>query len=284
MASFDSMALIEKQCLEKLRTGLDITARKAKAAESKAEANELFAAGDSRSAVISYLAGIWFLKRGAELPCPAVIVSRSEALDGAVDALGDGDFETEAEEADGAAALRLTLHLNLAAAALKLEEFELARMACEYIFEKQGFDAPAKAFYRLAKAHAGEGSLLEARALLERLLVTEPRNVEAADLLAEVRGREAKLSTPKIEHLRERVEAAGAAARPPVDPERMTGADFARLSCEEQEAMVEQISRALDEPASGGDDDGLDMQAILRALKNTGGKHAQQTATAKYPP
>ena len=65
----------------------ELAARKAKAAESKAEANELFAAGDSRSAVISYLAGIWFLKRGAELPCPAVIVSRSEALDGAVDGL-----------------------------------------------------------------------------------------------------------------------------------------------------------------------------------------------------
>ena len=60
--------------------------------------------------------------------------------------------------------------------------------------------------------------------------------------------------------------------------------DLKQYTEEEQEAMVEQISRALDEPASGGDDDGLDMQAILRALKNTGGKHAQQTATAKYPP
>ena len=54
----------------------------------------------------------------------------------------------------------------------------------------------------------------------------------------------------------------------------MTGADFAHLSSEEQEAMVEQISRGLDEPASGGDDDGLDMEAILRALKNTGKKQA----------
>ena len=144
-------------------------------------------------------------------------------------------------------------------------------MACEYIFGKQGFDAPAKAFYRLAKAHAGEGSLLEARALLERLLASEPRNTDAAQLLAEVKAREAKLSTPKIEHLRERVEAAGAAARPPVDPERMTGSDFARLSKEEQEAMVDQISRGLDDQESGGADD-LDMDAIMQALKKTESK------------
>ena len=259
--------MLEKKCLESLRTGFDGEAREKKAAESKAEANELFAAGDSRSAIISYLAGIWFIKSGAELPCPEVVVSRSEALDGAVDALGDGD---EAEEPTLASvrALRITLHLNLAAAALKLEEYELARMACEYVFEKQGFDAPAKAFYRLAKAHAGEGSLVEARALLERLLVTEPRNTDAAQLLAEVKAREAKLNTPKIEHLRERVEAAGAAARPPVDPERMTGEDFARLSAEAQESMIEQISQGLDvdDQASGSSDD-LDMEAIMQAIR-----------------
>ena len=275
MASLDGMAMLEKKCLESMRDGLDKVARHAKAAEHKIEANELFADGDSRSAVISYLAGIWFLKRGAALSCPEVVVSRSESLAGAVDELGDGDDSQEGESddtADGAQALRLTLHLNLAAAALKLEEFELARMACEYVFEKQGFDAPAKAFYRLAKAHAGEGSLLEARALLERLLVSEPRNTDAAQLLVEVQAREAKLNTPKIEHLRERVESAGAAARPPVDPEHMTGTDFVRLSTEEQEAMIERISKGLDadDQASGGGADDFDMDAIMQALKKTG--------------
>lgn len=274
----DAMGALEKKALEAVRRGLDIHGRTGKAAEFKAEANEHFASEDWRSGVVSYLAGIWFLQRG-EPPCPLVIVSRSDSLSGVVDALGDG-VSSEEEDERGASErqeLRVTLHLNLAAAALKLEEWEVARMACEYVFGVQGFGAPSKAFFRLAKAHAGEGSFPEARALLERLLASEPRNGEAAALLDEVRRRqtaeEGKLSTPKVEHLRGRVEAAGAAARPPVELEKMTGVDFARLSEEEQRAMVEEISRGLDEEGGGeGAQNDFDMAALTQVLGSRAAK------------
>ena len=48
----------------------------------------------------------------------------------------------------------------------------------------------------------------------------------------------------------------------------MTGADFARLSAEAQESMIEQISQGLDvdDQASGSSDD-LDMEAIMQAIR-----------------
>ena len=167
---------LEEKAFETVRRSLDVHARMTKAQEGKAEANSFYAAGDWRSSVISYLTCIWFLQRGNQ-PCPSVIVNQTDSLDGVCAALGDGDSEEEEERgAQERQALRVTLHLNLAAAALKLEEWEIARIACEFVFSALGYTAPSKAFYRLAKAHAGEGSLPEAIALLEHLLTKERGN------------------------------------------------------------------------------------------------------------
>ena len=46
--------------------------------------------------------------------------------------------------------------------------------------------------------------------------------------------------------LRQRVEAAGAAARPAMDLERMSAAEFGRLSQEEQARIVDAINHGLD--------------------------------------
>jgi len=242
-----------------------------KAQEGKVEANSFFAAGDWRSSVISYLTCIWFLQRGNQ-PCPSAIVSQTDSLEGVSAALGDGDSEEEEERgAEERQALRVTLHLNLAAAALKLNEWEIARIACEFVFSSLGFTAPSKAFYRLAKAHEGEGSLPEAIGLLEHLLTKEPGNMEAALLCDALRKRQktadAKLKTPKVEDLRQRVEAAGAAARPAMDLEKMSAADFGRLSKEEQEKMVEAINRGIDAEDDGAAAQGeFDTAELQRAL------------------
>ena len=61
---------------------------------------------------------------------------------------------------------------------------------------------------------------------------------------------DAKLKTPKVEELRQRVEAAGAAARPAMDQgmdlERMSAAEFGRLSQEEQARIVDAINHGID--------------------------------------
>lgn len=262
---------LEEKAFETVRRSLDVHARMTKAQEGKVEANSFFAAGDWRSSVISYLTCIWFLQRGNQ-PCPSVIVSQADSLDGVCAALGDGDGEEEEERgAEERQALRVTLHLNLAAAALKLKEWEIARIACEFVFSALGFTAPSKAFYRLAKAHEGEGSLPEAIALLEHLLTKEPGNMEAALLCDALRKRQktadAKLKTPKVEDLRQRVEAAGAAARPAMDLEKMSAADFGRLSQEEQEKMVDAINRGIDAEddsvAAQGEFDTAELQRAL---------------------
>ena len=263
---------LEQKAFEVVRRGLDIHTRMTKAQEGKVEANSHFAARDWRSSVISYLTGIWFLQRGDQ-PCPPAILSQSDSLHGVSTSLGEGESEEQEEErgAEERQALRVTLHLNLAAAALKLKEWEIARVACEYVFEKQGYAAPSKTFFRLAKAHEGEGSLPEAIALLEHLLTKEPYNMESVELLEGLQRRqktaEAKLKTPKVEHLRQRVEAAGAAARPAVDLEQMSGAGFARLSEEQQQAMVDEINRGIDAEGSVDTREGeFDTAGLQRAL------------------
>lgn len=79
--------------------------------------------------------------------------------------------------------------------------------------------------------------------------------MEAALLCDALRKRQksadAKLKTPKVEELRERVEAAGAAARPamdlqPLNLERMSAAEFVRLSQEEQARIVDAINHGID--------------------------------------
>ena len=277
MQPLERSSRLEEKAFETVRRSLDIHARMVKAQEGKVEANSFFAAGDWRSSVISYLTCIWFLQRG-EQPCPSAVASQTDSLDGVSAALGDGASEEEEEERGAVErqALRVTLHLNLAAAALKLKEWEMARTACEFVFSALGYTAPSKAFYRLASAHAGEGSLPEAIALLEHLLTKEPSNMESALLCDELRKRQktadAKLKTPKVEDLRQRVEAAGVSARPPVDLEQMSGAEFGRLNQEQQQAMVDEINRGIDAEEDSVDthQGEFDTGGLRRALGESG--------------
>ena len=85
--------------------------------------------------------------------------------------------------------LRLSLHLNLAAAALKLDQWLIARTACEYVLMIEGAAAAPKARYRLAQALDGEKDYALACEVLERLLENDASNAEAAALLAAIRKR-----------------------------------------------------------------------------------------------
>jgi tetratricopeptide (TPR) repeat protein len=148
------------------------------AAQAKEQANAHFQAGRWRVAIVGYLAGVWFLKRG-DPPCPQLIACEEAGLDGVAAALGAGTGTgvDVLDGMDGVATLRLALHLNLAQAALKLSEWAIARVACEHALASEA--THPKALYRLAKAHEGEGDLKQASSSLTRLLKIEPNNADA---------------------------------------------------------------------------------------------------------
>eukprot|EP00966_Prymnesium_polylepis_P137784 3184428-Prymnesium_polylepis.1 len=188
-----------KRELEYLRETLDGASRVAQAEELKAGANAWFSKGHWRGALVGYLTGVWFLRRGSD--CPRLVshaLSCSETKDadfktalGEVCAvLGASAPGAEHEEAEGAAALRTSLHLNLAAAALKLAEWPIARTACECVLA--GDAAHGKALYRLAKAHEGEGELGKAVAAVMALIKGEPQNRDARSLLDALKKRQAE--------------------------------------------------------------------------------------------
>jgi tetratricopeptide (TPR) repeat protein len=299
------MAALEQRAFESVRRGLDFSARLTKAGECKEEGNSHFAKQEWRAALVSYLAGIWFLQRG-ESPCPKVLVSESDSLEEVKAALGAGAPSSAIEQGGTAATeearedLRVTLHMNLAAAALKISEWVAARTASQYVLMVRGAKAPPKALFRLAKAHEGEENLEEAIPCLERLLASDTDNAEARSLLASLRKQAAaaahSAASPKIEYLRKRHQAAAAAAAaevvaaaeesaaavigregstgtaapravPTPTLETMTGANFAQLSAIDQQAMVDAISRGLDEEAS---EETFDTSALKSALGGVG--------------
>ncbi|KAL1514551.1 hypothetical protein AB1Y20_003648 [Prymnesium parvum] len=92
-------------------------------------------------------------------------------------------------ETPAAEKLRCSLHLNVALCALKRDDFYLAREACRYVLSVEPEDA--KALFRLAQAHEGEGDLPKAVKTLAALVRHEPANREARALLAELRARSA---------------------------------------------------------------------------------------------
>lgn len=164
----------------------------------KAEANTQFAAGRWCVAVVGYVAGLFFLRRGRS-PCPPLVssalaigktaapeVARGLAeVAAAVRAAEYGGGGGEPEEA-----LRTSLHLNLAAAALKLDEWGVAKAACEAVLA--GDAAHPKALFRLAKALEGEGELGRAISVITTLLRHNAQNAEARRLLDALRQRQAE--------------------------------------------------------------------------------------------
>jgi hypothetical protein len=123
----------------------------------------------------------------APLPAKAGTSADTETdVDGSTDA--SPSASSSAAEPAAAAALRTALHLNVAAAALKLGEWPAARHACEYVLSRE--PQQAKALFRLARAHEGEGELGAAIGVLSgRLLKAEPGNKEAARLAAALKAR-----------------------------------------------------------------------------------------------
>lgn len=182
----------QRDALRALRRSLDADGRKAKAEEYKTLANAQFGKQAWRVALVGYLAGAWMLRRDAEdPPCPKVVVNHLSELGEAVGALGSAKVcEGAAAEADGAAALRTSLRVNLAAAALKLNEWRIARAACEAVLACD--PAHAKALWRLAKAHEGDSNLTDAMAVARRLVKADASNKEASRLLEALERRKAK--------------------------------------------------------------------------------------------
>ena len=220
-----------------------------------------------------------------------MVASESHSLDGVATALGAGApiFGNDELHPSSPAAeeqreqLRLVLHLNLAAAALKLSTWDTARIACQYVLMVQGSKAPSKALFRLAKAHEGEDDLPEAIQCLERLLASEADNADARKLLDSLYKRQAAIdhaaASPKVEYLRKRQEDASAAASEPAirdvallsnnktSPfETMSGADFARLSQEDQLAMIAAINSGLDAEMGGDETTAFDTAALQAVL------------------
>lgn len=206
--------------LELARDALDGFGRCAAAEELKGGANSAFKAGKNRVAIVGYIAGIWHLWPGRPA-CPPLLahVLASGAPDDAEASArlasisrwlrtpnGTSGTGSKAEEDDetlaaeslaGAAAaaeaaavsLLHSLHLNTAAAALKLEDWELAKAACEVVLAAEPCNS--KAQFRLAKAHEGEGDLSLARAVIVQLLQHDNQNAEARKLHEALKKRQA---------------------------------------------------------------------------------------------
>jgi len=264
----------ERRGFEMIRKSMDGPARVAKAAECKAEANEQFAAKAWVASVSGFLAGIWFLQRG-EPPCPSIVANAKLAsFEDIPAALGFGEpCENEPtstltkEEAASASALRVTLHLNLAAAALKLSQWVVARTACEFVLMVDGRAASPKARYRLAKALEGQGELQEAIAVLERLLELDADNADARAFVEALHTRVAAAS-PAVPDESAETKRREAAEREHGSLETMTADGWAKLSPEEQQSMLEEINRGLDEEEETGAE--FDTAALAAAMGRVG--------------
>ncbi len=187
------------------RDGLDEAGRIERAEDLRLAANALFAAGRWRVAQIGYLVALWLLRRGSaacpSVCCAAVAMGRTDGpqfdqgLAEVPAIIGVAEYAAdEAAPSGGAAALCTSLHLNLAAAALKTSDWPIAKAACARVLAAD--EAHAKAAFRLAKAHEGEGDRQAALAALAPLLKRDPQHAEARRLrealrreAAEERGR-----------------------------------------------------------------------------------------------
>ena len=194
--------------LRALRRSLDAAGRMEQATEYKTLANAQFAKEAWRIALVGYLAGVWMLRNDASDPsCPKLLANHLTELDGVVSALGGPAAGSEhasaaavAEEAAaaiasgavaaGAAALRKSLLVNLAAAALKLNEWRIARAACQVVLTSE--PTHVKALWRLAKAYEGDGNLTDAMTVTSRLVEVDAGNKEASRLLELLQRRKAK--------------------------------------------------------------------------------------------
>ena len=171
----------------------------AQAAGWKAGANALITKDRPHAALIGYLVGLWYLRpKGSALPtfvAHAIATAREKdaevtraPLDEAVAWLGSPAGSDDHAHLNGELELQTSLYLNVAAAALKLSLWAVARVSCERTL---GADATnAKASYRLAKAHEGEGDLSAALSVLTSLLKREPQNADARKLHAALRSRQ----------------------------------------------------------------------------------------------
>lgn len=163
----------------------------------KTKANEVFTSDTKEEptvvasqAMIGYLQAIWQLQRG-DPPIQPVLCSQNKPNGSeAMRVLGHGDprfplftgGEVSEETAAKIFATQQSLHLNVARTALVLHEWPLARAACDVVLDHEPNDA--KALYRLAKAHEGEGDYTRALQTLSQLVKGHPQNAEGRKLLS----------------------------------------------------------------------------------------------------
>ena len=276
MDASKDMVTMQRRGFEAVRDGMDGTARLAKAVECKVEGNAHFKQKAWMPALSAYVAGIWFIRRGSP-ECPAVVANSGRPSADLLEvpaALGAGEPSLNMKEAAleprliaERDALRLSLHLNLAASALKLEQWLIARTACEYVLMIEGkAAAPPKAAYRLAQALDGERDYARACEVLESLVAREQEdNADAEKLLAAIRKKmapreavppvAAQAPTPVVPEVTQSAQnpAASPSGRkahgpaPKRDYSRLGAEEWAAMSLEEQEEAMRQVNAELDD-------------------------------------
>jgi tetratricopeptide (TPR) repeat protein len=179
----------QKERMRMLRSDLSVERRLTKANDYKCLANVRFAAGHHRVAISGYLGGLYMLRSSEDVPCPTMVASHLLGLDEVPAFVRASSAPAERTIAmdETRGAMRSALLLNVAAAALKIDEWHLARTACDAVLT---FEAKStKALFRLAKAHEGAGELEVAVAECQRLLRADPQNVDGRKLLESLRKR-----------------------------------------------------------------------------------------------
>ncbi len=210
---------------DRVRNRLGDAEREEQAKRFKEAANLLLTGKDSpRAALFGYLVGVWYLRGGRPsfpmFVAHAIAQSKHEDAEAAVELSDVGAWlrggPAGAEAGSGAAeALRTSLHLNAAAAALRLSLWAAARAACELVLAREPTNA--KALFRLAKAHEGEGEIKEAISTLVALAKHDRSNGDARRLIDELRRRQAE------ERARFKALFAGAAGDGPDDDSSASG-------------------------------------------------------------
>ena len=167
--------------LTQLRASLGTAAERVEGAQKlKTEANAAFSEAAYPLAVRSYLTALWLLKPDDLMPPRALSEPTTPSASALQAVVGDSDASEHM-------ALQQALLLNVAAAALRLDDWPMARCACDHVLHRE--PTHSKALYRLAQAHEGTGQLADALEALRTLLKHEPANRDAARLAASIRAR-----------------------------------------------------------------------------------------------
>jgi len=148
----------------------------------KESANDIVKQGEFGLATRIYREAIWLLMAGDSdfVPSAAIDAASMGRGSGTCHLVKDGVDVTQ--EADR---LRINLHLNLAHCALKLQTWEVARIACNFVLSEEPDNT--KALFRISQAFQGLGQWVQAARAAQRGLDLEPGNASLRQLYSHAR-------------------------------------------------------------------------------------------------